>query len=106
MFENRTVSVGFAVKTPTRRGASTERHGLDVRDGNQPASRDPARAARRSSSTRSPITSRRPHGPNIDVPDIERRRRLNKGSGWRHDADPIVTDQNGILRGGGMAAFG
>ena len=109
MFENRTVFGGFAVKdTDKARSFYGTTLGLDVRDGNQPG------ILEIHGTGGSPILMypKPDHKPatftvlNIDVPDIERAvGELNKaGVRMEHyDADPIVTDQNGILRGGGMA---
>jgi catechol 2,3-dioxygenase-like lactoylglutathione lyase family enzyme len=109
MFEKRTVFGGFAVKdTDKARSFYGTTLGLDVRDGSQPG------ILEIHGTGGSPILvyPKPDHKPatftvlNIDVPDIERAvGDLNK-SGVRmehYDEDPIVTDQNGILRGGGMA---
>ena len=109
MFEKRTVFGGFAVTdTDKARSFYGTTLGLDVRDGSQPG------ILEIHGTGGSPILvyPKPDHRPatftvlNIDVPDIERAvGDLNKaGVRMEHyDADPIVTDQNGILRGGGMA---
>ena len=109
MFENRKIFGGFAVKdTEAARGFYGKTLGLDVRDGDQPGILE----IHGTGGTPILVYPKPDHKPanftvlNIDVPDIERAVGDLGKAGVRmerYDQDPIVTDQNGILRGGGMA---
>ncbi|MFL5641253.1 MAG: VOC family protein [Chloroflexota bacterium] len=109
MFEKRTVFGGFAVKDADEaRSFYGTTLGLDVRDGNQPGILE----IHGTGGAPILVYPKPDHQPatftvlNIDVPDIERAVGDLNRAGVRmeqYDEDPIVTDQNGILRGGGMA---
>ena len=109
MFENRKVFGGFAVKdTDKARTFYGKTLGLDVRDGDQPGILE----IHGTGGTPVLVYPKPDHKPatftvlNIDVADIDRAVGDLEKAGVRmehYDEDPIKTDEDGILRGGGMA---
>jgi catechol 2,3-dioxygenase-like lactoylglutathione lyase family enzyme len=109
MFENRKIFGGFAVRdTEKARAFYGETLGLDVRDGEQPGILE----IHGTGGTPMLVYPKPDHVPatftvlNIDVADIDQAVAGLGRSGVRmehYDGDQMTTDQNGILRGGGMA---
>jgi len=109
MFENRNVFGGFAVKdTDKAKSFYADTLGLEVRDGEQPGILE----IHGTGGSAVLVYPKPDHKPanftvlNIDVADIDRAVGDLEKAGVRmerYDEDPIKTDENGILRGGGMA---
>ena len=109
MFENRRILGGFAVRdSEEARTFYGDTLGLDVRDGEQPGILE----LHGTGGTPILVYPKPDHQPatftvlNIDVADIDEAVTRLGQAGVRmehYDDDHVTTDQNGILRGGGMA---